>query len=148
MSANHNQLSEFTPLINHIGSTAIGGIMAKPIVDILVEIPKNHNWDKLKEILEEAGYLCMAELNNGRMSFNKGYTPTGYADRVFHVHIHTSGDNDEIIFRDYLMQNPDASKEYEKLKLSLMPKFRNNRDGYTDAKTVFVKNILKAAKTY
>jgi len=138
-------LSDYSPIINHIGSTAIGGIMAKPIIDILVEISPDFDWAGLKEQLEQSGYICMSE-SKTRMSFNKGYTPSGYADKVFHIHIHTIGDNDEIAFRDYLINNPDVAKEYEALKINLLPKFKNNRDGYTDAKSGFIHNILTTAK--
>lgn len=134
-------LAAFTPIINHIGSTAVPGIMAKPIVDILVEISPDLDWNSVKETLEKVGYICMSE-SKGRMSFNKGYTPTGYANRVFHIHIHAIGDNDEIRFRDYLRKNPSAAKEYETLKLSLLPKYRNDRDGYTEAKSEFVKKVM------
>ena len=134
-------LAAFTPIINHIGSTAISGIMAKPIVDILVEISPDCGWKIVKETLEKAGYICMSELK-GRMSFNKGYTPAGYAERVFHIHIHAPGDNDEIRFRDYLIENPSVAKEYEALKLSLLPKYRNDRDGYTEAKSDFINMVM------
>ena len=138
-------LSEYTPRINHIGSTAISGIQSKPIIDILVEIAPEADRQRIKEEMEAAGYICMS-LSETRMSFNKGYTPDGYAEKVFHVHIHAIGDNEEITFRDYLNSNPAVAKEYERLKLSLLPKFKNNRDGYTDAKTAFIKGVLYDAK--
>lgn len=138
-------LADFSPTINHIGSTAIPDIMAKPIVDILVEISPDCDWRSVKELLEKANYICMLE-SNGRMSFNKGYTPKGYAERVFHIHIHTIGDNDEICFRDYLRKNPLVAKEYEALKLSLLPKCRNDRDGYTEAKSDFIQRITSLAR--
>lgn len=138
-------LTNYTPVINHIGSTAIPCIMAKPIVDILIEISSDCDWHEAKNLLENAGYICMSE-SKGRMSFNKGYTPTGYAEKVFHIHIHSLGDNDEIRFRDSLRNNPILAKEYEVLKMSLLPKYRNNRDGYTEAKSDFIKAILKFAK--
>jgi len=134
-------LSRFNPIINHIGSTAISGIMAKPIMDILVEISSDYDWLSVKEALENAGYICMSDTDD-RMSFNKGYTPEGYAGKVFHIHIHSVGDNDEILFRDYLIKNPDMAKEYEALKLSLLPKFKNNRDGYTAAKSEFIQRVM------
>ena len=81
-----------------------------------------------------------------RMSFNKGYTPEGYAERVFHIHFHLTGDNDEIRFRDYLIAHPDIAKEYEGLKLSLLPRFKHNRDAYTEAKTDFVRRICGLAR--
>lgn len=138
-------LADFTPTINHIGSTAVSGIMAKPIVDILVEISGDSDWGEVKNILEKSGYICMSE-SVKRMSFNKGYTPAGYADKLFHIHMHTTGDNDEICFRDFLRRNPSVAKEYETLKLCLLPRYRNNRDGYTHAKTDFINRVIKSAK--
>lgn len=139
-------LSEYSPTVNHIGSTAIPGIQAKPIIDILVEIYPDSCWQRIKEAMETAGYIYMSS-SGIRMSFNKGYTPHGYADKVFHIHIHAIGDNDEICFRDYLLTHPKAAKEYEALKLSLLPQYRNDRDGYTEAKSDFVRNIIRLAKS-
>lgn len=138
-------LKDYSPIINHIGSTAIPNIQAKPIIDILVEIEHHNDWQRVRETMEDAGYICMS-VSDIRMSFNKGYTPYGYADKVFHIHFHTVGDNDEIYFRDYLIANPGIAKEYEKLKLSLLPEYRNNRDGYTDAKGEFVRHVIDLAK--
>ena len=139
-------LAEFSPEINHIGSTAIPSIKTKPVVDILVETGNTIPMKKLRNILESAGYICMAESYN-RMSFNKGYTLYGYAERVFHIHIRRTGDNDEIAFRDFLNANPDTAKEYEALKISLLPKYRNNRDGYTSGKTEFVKYVMERIRS-
>ncbi len=138
-----DNLSSYDPIINHIGSTAIKGMQAKPIIDILVEVSTDIEWKSIKGIMEANGYICMSE-SDSRISFNKGYTPAGYADKVFHIHFHRIGDNDEILFRDYLIECPEVAKEYEKLKLSLLPKYKNDRDGYTEAKTAFVKNIISA----
>ena len=135
-------LEEYDPVINHIGSTAIPDIQAKPIVDILVEIAPDVRWQSIREILKQNGYICMSE-SEIRMSFNKGYTPQGYADKVFHIHIHRTGDNEEILFRNYLISHPEIAKEYERLKMSLLPEYTNNRDGYTEAKTEFVKRIVR-----
>ena len=144
-------LARYSPVITHIGSTAIPTICAKPIVDILVEIPrvcwcpKESGRPEIKILLENNGYICMSE-SETRMSFNKGYTPDGFADKVFHIHVREVGDNDEICFRDYLIANPAAAREYENLKLSLLPEFRHDRDGYTAAKSDFVKRITVLAK--
>lgn len=138
-------LAGYSPIINHIGSTAIPDIQAKPIVDILVECSPDAEWRLIKDILTHHGYICMSESEN-RLNFNKGYTPSGYADKVFHIHIHRTGDNDEILFRDYLFSHPDMATEYEKLKLSLLTKYRNNRDAYTDAKTYFIRKVIALSK--
>ena len=78
--------------IHHIGSTAIGGIWAKPIVDILVEIPASLPMDSVKGLLIQNGYICMSEQQN-RKSFNRGYTSEGFAEKVFHLHLRYEGDN-------------------------------------------------------
>ena len=77
---------------------------------------------------------------------NKGYTPSGLADRVFHLHIRVLGDNNELYFRDYLLANPTIAKDYETLKLSLWKIFEHNRYGYTEAKSDFVNKYTDIAK--
>ena len=131
--------------ISHIGSTAINGIWAKPIIDILVEIPASLPMDGIKGLLIENGYICMSEERN-RSSFNRGYTSEGFAEKVFHLHLRYEGDNDELYFRDYLNDNPSLAKQYEELKLSLWKKFEHDRDGYTDAKTSFIAEQTAKAK--
>lgn len=140
-------LAKYNPVINHIGSTAIPNIQAKPIIDILVEISPDIKWQEIKGMLELNGYICMSE-SDSQISFNKGYTPEGYAERVFHIHFHRTGDNDEIHFRDYLIAHPETAKDYEHLKLSLLPKYKNDRDGYTEAKTEFVKRVTDTSSDH
>lgn len=131
--------------INHIGSTAISSICAKPIIDILVEIPKNYKLADYKELIVKSGYICMSETSD-RISFNKGYTEKGFADRVFHLHLRYVGDNDELYFRDYLIEHTNIAVEYEKMKLKLWKEYEFNRDGYTNAKTDFIQKYTKKAK--
>ena len=131
--------------INHVGSTAISSIKAKPIIDILAEFPKESNLADYKEILAENGYICMLQ-NADRISFNKGYTEEGFAERVFHLHLRYYGDNDELYFRDYMIEHSDAAAEYERLKLRLWKEYEHDRDGYTDAKTAFVKSYTEQAR--
>lgn len=134
--------------ISHIGSTSIDMIWAKPIIDIMVETTKESDWIKIKEVLLQSGYLCMFEHEN-RISFNKGYTEDGFAEKVYHLHLRYEGDNDELYFRDYLMEHLNIAKEYEKLKLHLWKEFEHDRDGYTDSKTEFInKYTIKAKKQY
>jgi len=141
------RLSGYAPVITHVGSTAIPGIQAKPIIDILVEISPGADWSGLRAVMESAGYLCMS-VSDARLSFNKGYTPEGFAERVFHVHLRAAGDNDEICFRDYLKDNPAVARAYERLKRSLLPEYRHDRDGYTAAKSEFVKSVMRLARPH
>lgn len=131
--------------ISHIGSTAIGSIWAKPIVDILIEIPKDSKLSNYKERILKSGYLCMAK-NTKEISFNKGYTENGFAEKVFHLHLRYLGDHNELYFRDYLMEHPAAASEYENIKLKLWKKYEHNRDGYTNAKTEFVQKYTETAR--
>lgn len=131
--------------ISHIGSTSVSSIWAKPIVDILVEVAPDENMQAVAEQIEKYGFLRMAE-EKGRISFNKGYTENGFAEKVYHLHLRYAGDNDELYFRDYLNDNPSIAKEYEQLKLSLWHKYEHNRDAYTEAKTKFIKKHTANAR--
>ena len=131
--------------ISHIGSTAIPSIWAKPIVDILVEVPEESDLSAYKERISSSGYRCMSQ-GERWFSFNKGYTEDGFAERVFHLHLRYSGDNDELYFRDYLTEYPDAAREYEALKLTLWKEYEHDRDGYTNAKAVLVQQLTEQAR--
>lgn len=132
--------------IDHTGSTAIPGIAAKPIVDILVQVPAAAGFSEAAGLLEDAGWICMAH-SDRRYSFNKGYTPAGYADRVFHLHLVRTGDDDELHFRDWLQTHPADARAYEALKRTLSEQFEHDRDRYTAGKTGFVNRILSQART-
>ena len=138
-------LSSINAKISHIGSTAIKNIWAKPIIDILVEIPLENDISKVKDLIVQNGYICMAE-NAQNISFNKGYTENGFAEKVFHLHLRYWGNNDELYFRDYMNDNPMIAKEYEKLKLTLWKSYEHDRDGYTNAKHEFVSEHTQRAK--
>lgn len=129
--------------INHIGSTAVKEIWAKPIIDILVEV--SDNLSDVAAILQNNGWIKMSE-SEKRISFNKGYTGNGFAEKVYHLHLRYTGDNDEIYFKNYLNTHPEIAKEYEALKLSLWKKFKHDRDGYTEAKSEFVAKYTALAK--
>lgn len=134
--------------ISHIGSTAIKGLLAKPIIDILLEVSDNCDSEKIKEALLANGWLCMSEQHKPllRISFNKGYTQQGFAEKVYHLHLRKKGDCDELYFRDYIRVHNDIAQQYECLKKKLKEKFEYNRDTYTREKTEFVDKYTKIAK--
>lgn len=131
--------------ISHIGSTAVSGIWAKDIVDILIEITEGSCTENTAKVIEENGFIRMSS-QKGRISFNRGYTKNGFADRVFHIHLRYAGDNDELYFRDYLNDHRQTALEYEMLKLRLWKRYEHNRDAYTAAKTEFVERWTAEAK--
>ena len=131
--------------ISHIGSTAIQGIWAKNIIDVMIEIPQSADMKDMAQILKQDDFIIMSSEEN-RISLNKGYTANGFADKVYHIHLRYAGDNDELYFRDYLNEHPDVAKEYETLKLRLWKQFEHNRDAYTDAKTDYISKWTAEAR--
>lgn len=136
--------------IQHVGSTAIPRMAAKPIVDIQIAA---HSLDEMKIIaipaLQKLGYEYWYENPDPeRMFFVKGMPPFG-DKRTHHVHIveptskHWNG---KIDFRDYLITHPEIAKEYQQLKIKLAEQYTYDREAYTNAKGEFVSNILKLVK--
>jgi len=134
--------------IEHIGSTSIVGLAAKPTIDMMIEVSKLSDELKLyitrKLVTIGYGNMYNAEKDN-KMTFGKGYDEACDCKQTYHVHIREKGDapQDEICFRDYLRQNADACDAYAKLKYALAEKHRFNREEYTQAKTGFIRNCLK-----
>lgn len=134
--------------ISHIGSTAVPGLTAKPIVDILLELENPGDPAVLDGVLHNAGFLRMSatEHPHWQRSYNKGYTPAGFAQKVFHLHLRRAGDWGELYFRDYLLEHGNCCREYEALKAGLLGRFEHDRDGYTQAKTQFVERYTQLAR--
>ncbi|MPW25062.1 GrpB family protein [Alkalibaculum sp. M08DMB] len=134
--------------INHIGSSAVEGMITKPTVDILLEVDNNCDITKLIEITNVNGWILMFSEYEPvlRLLFNKGYTSDGFAEKVYHLHVRHLGDWDELYFRDYLLDNTDVAVQYGNLKLKLRKEFEHDRDGYTEAKTEFIKRYTEKAK--
>ena len=135
--------------ISHIGSTAVPGLRAKPIVDILLETREDVDRIRVARTLETAGFLQMSLTHcpDLRISMNKGYTPDGFAEKVYHLHLRQPGDWGELYFRDYLRAHPDAARAYGELEDRLGEEYRHDRDGYTQAKTAFVQYYTEKART-
>ena len=134
--------------LHHIGSTAVEGLLAKPTIDILLEVADNADPATIRQLANECGYMVMAEktVPEYRLDLCKGYTPLGFADKVFHLHIRHPGDWDEPYFCEYLNHNPEKAKEYADLKMKLQMQFKHDRDAYTEAKGEFIRQCVKAAR--
>lgn len=131
--------------VNHIGSTAVPGLVAKPTVDILLEIKENTDLIPFTERLQNEGYVVNTPPKDVIL-YLKGYTPEGFAGQVFHIHVRNFGDHDELYFRDYLTVHPEAAMEYGELNLMLKGKFEHDRDDYTEAKSEFIRRVTAAAR--
>lgn len=126
--------------VHHIGSTAVPGLSAKPIIDLLIEVKDIKKVDTYNQRMEQLGYEAKGENGiKGRRYFQKGGN-----ERTHHVHIYEKGHpeiNRHIWFRDYLRTHPDAAKEYEKLKIELAHRYRFEPEKYVENKTNFIHKI-------
>ena len=129
--------------IDHIGSTAVPGLKAKPTIDILLQVSEQIDIHKIKKVFKSLNYHINEHPDNPppHLTFVKGYTDQGFKGQTYHIHIRYKGDWDEIRFRDYLINHKEAAKEYESIKLKLAEKYKNDREAYTNSKTDFIKNI-------
>lgn len=139
-------LKKYNFNIYHIGSTSIGTIYSKNIIDIILEFNNNINLDDIASILKNNGYIIMSK-NDKRISLNKGYTINGYSKKVYHIHLRYNNDIDELYFKNHLINNPKIAKKYEKSKIKLAKKYKYNRDLYTLKKTKFVCKYTKKEKS-
>jgi GrpB-like predicted nucleotidyltransferase (UPF0157 family) len=131
--------------IEHIGSTAVPGLRAKPIVDIMVLHPAPDLWPSLIEPINSLGYVYWAENpRRDRMYFVKGMPPYG-SRRTHHVHVRVPDDaRAELRFRDALRADAALARRYAELKDVLAVRYANDRDAYTEAKTSFVSAVLES----
>jgi len=145
-SAIEKVLHPLKPRIEHFGSTAIPNLPAKPIIDILIVIEDVSVWPQLIEPLSSLDYVYWAENpRKDRMFFVKGMPPFG-SRRSHHVHVRTPEDLSELVFRDWLREQPADVARYATLKRRLAKQFKTDREAYTGAKGEFIEQILKHGK--
>lgn len=134
--------------IEHIGSTAIVGLLSKPTIDILVEKPNGMSDDHIIRKMTDNGYIHMTEQVRHLM-FVKGYSPSGLEKESCHIHMGPLDHHwlwDRGYFRDFLIENPQEARIYENLKKDLALKYKNDREAYTDGKENYIKRITEKAK--
>jgi len=130
--------------IEHIGSTSIPDMDAKPIVDIAVAVASLDEIQKCVQPLSSVGYEYKGEYGlPGRHFFTKGTPHTHYLHVVAKESQYW---NAWLLFRDYLAGNSNAAKEYSNLKQDLAKKYESDRDAYTKAKSKFITGIVERAK--
>jgi len=130
--------------IDHIGSTSVPGLKAKPIIDIMAVVKDIHNVDKYNIEMRKIGYVPKGE--NGIVQ--RRYFQKGGDNRTHHVHIYQIGSSEitrHLAFRDYLIAHPDEMKKYGTLKQNLAYQFPYNIDSYIEGKDAFVKDMERKA---
>lgn len=76
----------------------------------MIEVSKDSDIQDTAKVIEKSGFICMSTEVDRRL-FNRGYTKDGFADKVFHLHLHYVGDNDELYFRDYLNEYTQIARD-------------------------------------
>jgi GrpB-like predicted nucleotidyltransferase (UPF0157 family) len=130
--------------IEHIGSTAVPGLLAKPIVDIMAAVGSLDGVDSVIERLCGHGYATSSEFN-AALTDRKWLMRWHAGHRTHHLHIvvaHGAQWNDRLAFRDALRHDPALARRYADLKTGLAAKHPADREAYTDAKSAFVRAVL------
>lgn len=139
-----NVLKQEIIRIDHIGSTAIPGIHAKPIIDIMGEVRKIERVDHYHQEMKKLGYEAKGENGiPGRRFFIKGGD-----ERTHHVHIFQTGRVEierHLAFRDYLIAHPEEAQKYSELKQHLAKQFPADIESYIEGKDAFVKEMNRKA---
>ena len=130
--------------IDHIGSTAVAGLAAKPIIDVQISVAAFEPIETFKDPLERLGYVYRAD-NPER---TKRYFRETSGSRRTHIHVRRAGSFSEqfpLLLRDYLRCHGSAAAEFATVKRRLAERFAYDRVGYTDAKNPYVWEIIRRA---
>ena len=132
----------------HVGSTAVPGMAAKPIIDIDIVIP-GHNWQRVKTGLETLGYEYEGDKGvPGREAFR--LKDEGLRSVLAEHHLYVCPEDSvelrrHLAFRDYLINHPEAAQRLSEHKLALAQRFAGDRQAYIEGKAAMVEEILAAA---
>lgn len=128
----------------HIGSTAVPGLAAKPIIDIMAPVRSLEGSRAAVAAAAGAGYVYFPY----RAEVMHWFCKPSPSVRTHHLHLVPMGSdlwNERLAFRDALRIDEDLRTEYRSLKLALAARYRHDRDGYTDAKAPFIHRVLERA---
>lgn len=133
--------------IEHIGSTSIPGMDAKPILDLMVAVSSIDDYDIYDTLLQKLGYSFRQDnrIEQEHVLFVKGPEEK----RTHYLKLTTLGSDfwrEHIVFRDYLISHPERAEAYCKLKQRLLAKYPDDRPRYTDEKAAFIRETIKLAE--
>lgn len=130
--------------IHHIGSTAVQGLAAKPVIDMLAVVDEIETAERFAEELQQLGYKAKGENGlPGRRYFEKGGN-----ERTHHLHCYENGSPEifrHLAFRDFLREHPQQAAAYGDLKLSLAKQYPLDIGRYIDGKQAMIQRIEKQA---
>ncbi|NUO54022.1 MAG: GrpB family protein [Polyangiaceae bacterium] len=130
--------------IEHVGSTAVRGLVAKPVIDIMAGVRDLET--------SRASFVRVATLGYKyapyRTEVMHWFCKPDYSHRTHHLHLvpfESALWKERLAFRNYLRRHDDVAREYAELKQRLAETHRNDREAYTDAKGPFIAGVLRAA---
>jgi GrpB-like predicted nucleotidyltransferase (UPF0157 family) len=135
--------------VEHVGSTAVPGLDAKPVVDLMVSVRDIRSAGRCIRSLEEIGYSYWAVNPNPEQMLFVKFADAGRTSRTHNLHVMEAGGdlwNDMLVFQDHLRLHLEAADEYARLKHVLAERFRDDREAYTRAKTDFISVMLEQAR--
>ncbi len=133
--------------IEHVGSTAVPGLGAKPIVDLLVGAQTLSAIEERISAMKTHGYQYMPE-HEVALPQRRFFAKPALHPRKFHVHAVQLDSRfwaEQLLFRDALRGDSRLAAEYCTLKIKLAARFVDDREAYTDAKSTFIKSVLERA---
>jgi len=131
--------------VEHVGSTAVPGLAAKPVVDMDAVVSKPEDVPVAVARLEQLGYEHVGDGDvPGRAAFH--WPPAEHRHHLYVVVEGTDAHRRHLLFRDYLRTHPDEAQRYGELKRALSRRYRDDRPAYTDGKDEFVARVLAAAE--
>lgn len=140
-------LGDVAVRVDHIGSTSIPGLAAKPVIDIQVSVESFEPFDAIRRPLEDIGYIW----RSGNPDLTKRYFREKPGTARTHIHVRRQGSWSEqfaLLFRDYLRAHPDTASEYAAVKRGLTERYRNDRPAYVAAKEPFIWSTMQAASEW
>ena len=131
--------------IQHVGSTAIPGMVAKPIIDISIAVASFEEARVCVQPIEQLGYEYRGEHGIPRRHYFAKGNP-----RTHHIHMNEIDSRDwenQVLFRDYLIQHPGLAEEYAALKAELAQRYPTDREAYLEGKAPFIEGVLEMARS-
>jgi GrpB-like predicted nucleotidyltransferase (UPF0157 family) len=139
-------MQDLVVVVHHVGSTAIPGIKAKPILDLIVEVRSLAVLDEGRVVLVPLEYSPRGEHGVPRRRY---FTKETEGVRTHHLHAFQSGDSEierDLLFRNYLRTHPNTARDYEVLKEDLANRFPADSIAYAEAKSESVSSTVQSAR--
>ena len=147
-AAERRALERIGPLveIEHFGSTAVPGLAAKPVIDIMASVARLASLDRAEQTLASLGYLPLDVGFAKRRFYRKQDVAPGIAANLHVVTADRWDDKGERLFRDWLIKHPQTAHRYALLKRDLAMRFPEDTEAYTAAKTEFIREVVNLAR--